>query len=464
MQGPTESLFKKDFEENQMTDCFLKNLMNISRDSVPDRVFIQARNCFIDYLACTLAGAKEFYAKDLAYIDSLNSDNGNSTVIGFERKCSLQTAALVNGMNSHIMELDDGHRKGAVHVGGTIFSALFPVAEQENLSIQDFLYGAIIGYEVTIRLACAVQPGNKLRGYHATGTCGTVGATMAIAAALHFDFDQMKSAFSAAVTSAAGVLEMQEDNADMKPLNVGRAAMDAIAAAYLGKARFKAPVDALGGKRGFLKVMTDEPRTSFLKDFDSNSFGIMSIYNKPYASCRHTHSAIDATITIRKKNNLNFKSISSILVETYKLAIAGHDHTKIPGISSAKMSIPYSVAIALITGNAGLDAFSEKYVTDKDVLDLTSKVKVIEKEDLSALCPQKRASIVTVNANGEQFTERSDYPKGEPENPLTEEEFKQKVFSLLKYTGKDYKSINNIWNIVLNNSWNFNELLNLIHV
>ena len=447
-----------------MTDLFLKILRNFSINSIPENIFAQAQNCFLDYLACTLAGAKFFFEKDLAYIDSLDSGNGEVSVLGLQRKCTLQTAALINGMNSHIMELDDGHRKGAVHVGGTIFSALLPVAEQENLTIRDFLYGTIIGYEVTIRLACAIQPGNKLRGYHATGTCGTIGATMAIAAALHFDFDQMKSAFSAAVTSAAGVLEMQEDNADMKPLNVGRAAMDAIAAAYLGKARFKAPADALGGKRGFLKVMTDEPKTSFLKDFDSSSFGIMSIYNKPYASCRHTHSAIDAAITIRKKNNLNFKSINSILVETYKLAIAGHDHTKISGISSAKMSTPYSVAIALITGNAGLDAFSEKYVTDKDVLNLTSKVKVIEKEELSALSPQKRASIVTVNANGEKFTERSDYPKGEPENPLTEEEFKQKLYGLFKFAELDCKLYDKLSYMTYKDDVEIKEILNVFKV
>lgn len=446
-----------------MTDLFLKFLRKFSINSIPENVFAQARNCFLDYLACTLAGAKAFSEKDLAYIDSLDSRNGEVSVLGLQRKCSLQTAALIDGMNSHVMELDDGHRKGAVHVGGTIFSALLPVAEKEHLSMQDFLYGAIIGYETTIRLACAVQPGNKLRGYHATGTCGTIGATMAIAAALHFDFDQMKSAFSAAVTSAAGVLEMQEDNADLKPLNVGRAAMDAVSAAYLGKARFKAPNDALGGKRGFLAVMTDKPKTEFLTDFSEGEFCIQSIYNKPYASCRHTHSAIESAMQIRKQEGFCLENIESICVHTYKLAVAGHDHKKIDGVSSAKMSMPYSVAVALVSGKAGLGEFSSNMVLDSTILDIAEKVDVVADDEFTALCPQRRAASVTVKTTSGEFSSRIDYPKGEPENPLTEEELKQKVFGLLKFAGKDDAECSDIWNSVLQDeSKNVDDIIRLI--
>ena len=444
-----------------MTDFFLKFLRNFSINSIPEEVFVQARYCFLDYLACTLAGAKAFSEKDLAYIDSLDSRNGEVSVLGLQRKCSLQTAALIDGMNSHVMELDDGHRKGAVHVGGTIFSALLPVAEKEKLSMRDFLYGAIIGYEVTIRLACAVQPGNKLRGYHATGTCGTVGATMAIAAALHFDFDQMKSAFSAAVTSAAGVLEMQEDNADYKPLNVGRAAMDAVSAAYLGKVRFKPPKDALGGKRGFLAVMTDKPKTEFLTDFSKGKFCIQSIYNKPYASCRHTHSAIESAMKIRAQNGFNIDEIESICVRTYKLAVDGHNHTNIDGVSSAKMSMPYSVAVALVTGRAGLAEFSEEMVRNSRVLDLALKVQILADDELTALCPQCRAAVVEIKTASGKFSARVDFPKGEPENPLTEEEFKQKAFGLLKFASKDNLVCNEIWDSVLNGSCDLEGILNL---
>lgn len=420
-----------------MTNQFIQHIRSIIPERISPKIYYQAQKCLIDYLAVTISGACSFSSKTLNYIQTIGHGNENATIIGLNCKADMQTAALINGMNAHVIELDDGHRQGALHVGSTVFSALLAIAEKEMLSSEDFLYGAIIGYEVTIRLACSIQPGNKLRGYHATGTCGTIGATIGIAVALGFDEEQMKSALSAAVTCAAGVLEMQEDNADYKPLNVGRAAMDAVVAAYLGKARFVPPFDAIGGKRGFLKVMTDESKTEYLTDFDPSSpLAITQIYMKTYAACRHTHPAIEAALTLRKKYDVNPTDIVSIEVEAYKLAVAGHNHTDILGISSAKMSLPFSVALALSKGGAGMEAYNETNVTDKAILSLTKKVTVTENEELSALVPQKRASILHLTlVNGTKLTYRVDYPKGEPENPLTDEEIEEKFVSLATTSG-----------------------------
>lgn len=452
-----------------MTDRFLNNIHSINKENITPEVWHQARRAMIDYLSVTVPGAKAFREKETAYMDALG-ETGDTTVIGLNRKSSMQTAALMNGMSAHVIELDDGHRRGALHVGATVFSALLPVAEHEHLSSEDLLYGAIIGFETTIRLACAVQPGNKLRGYHATGTCGTVGAAMGIAAALGFDFDQMKSALSAAVTSAAGVLEMQEDNADLKPLNVGRAAMDAVAAAYLGKVRFKAPLDAIGGKRGFLKVMTDDPHTEFITDFDCEApLAIMQIYMKTYAACRHTHPAIEAALTLKPSlpsiPSLLLESISSIEVEAYKLAVAGHDHTNILGVSSAKMSMPFAVALALCKGSAGMEDFNEANVTDEEILALTGKVKVVENEELSALVPKKRASILNIiMKDGTILSHRVDYPKGEPENPLTDEELTQKFNSLAMASGLSEENCNKVIELINQPTFSINDLLGLLKV
>ncbi len=260
---------------------------------------------------------------------------------------------------------------------------------------------------------------------------------MAIAAALRFDEEQMKSALSAAVTCAAGVLEMQEDNADYKPLNVGRAAMDAVAAAYLGKACFTPPLDAIGGKRGFLKVMTDEPKTKYITDIDKiDSLAIMQIYMKTYAACRHTHPAIEAALTLRTEYGILPQDIASIEVETYKLAVAGHDHTDILGVSSAKMSLPFSVAVSLCTGSAGMDSFNEENVKNETILALTPKIIVKENEELSSWVPKKRASILHITmTDGRVFTHQVDYPKGEPENPLTDDEIEEKFMSLAMASG-----------------------------
>ena len=387
-------------------------LYHINHIDFSHRIFEKARRCFVDYLACMLGGKY----KHQRIWDS-----------------SVLVYAMERGYFAHALELDDGHRKGAVHVGATVFSALMSVAEKEQMSSRDFLLGVIVGYEATIRLACAIQPGNKLRGYHATGTCGTVGAALGIAAALHYSEEQMNTTLAAAVTSAAGVLEMQEDDSDLKPYNVGRAAMDAVAAAYIGKSGLKGPKDALGGKRGFLAVMTDDPHTEYLTEFDSEHLCIEEVYQKIYAACRHAHPAIEAALSLRE--TVKIEDIEQIEVRAYKLAVAGHDHTVISSVSSAKMSIPFCVALALVVGNAGLEAFTEDNIHDSVILSLAKKVKIIEDEKLTALCPSKRASILTIKTKDSSISKQIDYPKGEPENPLTKDELEKKFRSLAKYGG-----------------------------
>lgn len=446
---------------NNVTDLFLNAIRFLSDKDLSNNVVIKARACLLDYLGVTIAGAKLLKEKKQVLLDS--QENGNVChIIGSSNMDSSSIAALINGICAHEIELDDGHRIGMLHLGAPIISAVLAVSEKENLPTDDFIKGIVIGYEVAIRLASAVQPGNKLKGYHATGTCGTIGAAMGIAAALHFDFEQMKSAFSAAVTSAAGLLEMIEGDTELKPFNAGRAAMDGVVAAYIGKSRFKAPDDALGGKRGFLSVMTDVPEMEYLTDFTPGKYMIETIYKKPYAACRHCHPSIEAALHIRTMEGFRIDEIVSIDVETYKLAIAGHDHTVIQGVNSSKMSIPYSLAVALYTGKAGLSEFTESVISNPAVKALTEKVVVSENKEFSALCPQKRIASVTVKTSTGVFVERIDYPKGEPENPLSRQELEDKFRGLATYGGLTSNECEEVINEVWKDDFDLKRIMNIV--
>ncbi len=94
-----------------MTDLFLKNIRLLSRNIISTEAYLQAKNCFVDYLSVTISGAKVFSNKTIAYIKGLQNIHGKVSVIGLNCKADMQTAALVNGMNAHVIELDDGHGK-----------------------------------------------------------------------------------------------------------------------------------------------------------------------------------------------------------------------------------------------------------------------------------------------------------------------------------------------------------------
>lgn len=422
---------------NTLTDTFIKNLMDYIDGHLDGSVYAHIQNCFLDYLGCAVSGARLLEAKSEKLLNSSLYAEGRCSIFGKGKHYGVNIASLVNGMYSHALEMDDGQRIGTLHLAAPVFSGLLAVAENEDIAYGDFLRGAIAGYETAIRLACSVQPYHKKRGFHTTGTCGTIGTAMAIATALRFDFEQLKTALSAAVSSAAGVLEMLSDDSELKPFNVGRAASDGITAAYVGTAGFVPPDDALTGKRGFYATMTEKYDLSYIKAFEEHPDLCKTTFFKPYAACRHCHPAIEASIMLAKENMINIDDIQEVMVKTYDLAIVGHDHKEAKSVNSAKMGIPYSVAVSIIDKKADILEFDEECLKRKDIVDLSSKVTVCEDPSLSALIPDKRAAIVEIVTSDKVYRERVDVAKGEPENPMTREELIQKFKFLVRYAGKD---------------------------
>ena len=355
----------------------------------------------------------------------------------------------INGISSHALELDDGQRFGNIHPGAPVISALLAVGEAYGVSLKDFNIGVLTGYECVLRLACAIQPGHKMKGFHATGPCGTIAAAMGIAAMLHFNKRQFKAAMSAACTSACGILEMIEGDTQFMPYNAGKAAMNGVVSAAIGEACFKYPEDALGGKRGFLNCFASDVKMKLLEDFSDKHY-FNTNYFKLHAACGHCHSGIDAALRMRGQQLFSVDDVDHIEVETYKLALQGHDHNVIDGINSAKMSIPYSVAVALVNGSAGIEDYSQRTIMDKRILDLTSKITVKENENITKQAPQKRISIVNVYTSKNCFYEKVEFPKGQPENPMTMKDIKEKYFSMCHYAGFTEDKAKKVAGLILN--------------
>lgn len=401
-----------------MTNQFLKHIIELGNNVFPTIVQNQATAVLLDYLGVTIGGRKFLKEKHPDIIANMPSE------------------AFLNGFSAHVLELDDGHRHGMIHLGASIVSAVLEVAKKECLKSDDVLRGIVMGYEVAVRCARAIQPGHKVRGYHVSGTCGTIGSAMGIAFACNYNKEQLKSTLACAVSSAAGVLEIQEQASELKPYNTARAAYDGVLAAQIGKLALPGPDDILGGKRGFLAALTDTPHPEFLTDFSEDGYCIEGIYQKMHAACRHCHPAIDATLDMRKDLHLQPDQIEKIEVHTYKLAVGSHDHTEIKGISSAKLSTPYAVALAIVKGCCGYADYNEDNLNDYWIKNLTLKVRVIEDENLTAQSPAVRGARVAIYMkDGNKYEATCLYPKGEPENPLTQEELEEKFKGLAMYGG-----------------------------
>ena len=411
-----------------VTECLVDYLFDKAA-TITDEIKAKAEACREDYLAVATAGA----VKNRSHWDRLLACTlvGKAELIGYEKKVDSKTAALINGFNAHALELDDGQRFAMIHLGASIISAIKAAADDASIDDELFKVGIIMGYEAACRVAIAMQPSHKNRGYHTAGTCGTIGSAVGVAFALGMDKAQMKRVLTSAAGSAAGMLEIQEQKSEIKPYNVGRAAMDGLTAAYMGLTDYETPDDMFGGERGFFKTFSDQWDLEKLVG-PADYFEIERIYVKPYASCRHSHSAVEAAIKLH--DDISITEIQAVEVHTYKLGVKGHDHTDIQGIASAKLSTPYAVAAGLLYGRADLSVFEP---LDEKIVNLAQKVKVIEDPNLTAESPKKRIAIVTVYfTDGTEQLARVDYAKGDPENPMTAEELAEKMSLLRAYSGK----------------------------
>lgn len=427
-----------------ITENFVIGLIKQTQ-SLTQKANHQARKVLLDYLGVVAGGLRYLKEKQPELVDSASS------------------TAFLNGFAAHVLELDDGHRHGMIHLGASIVSAVLDVAEKENLKADDVLRGIVMGYEVAVRCARAIQPGHKVRGYHVSGTCGTIGSAMGIAFACNYNKEQQKSTLACAVSSAAGVLEIQEQASELKPYNTARAAYDGVLAAQIGKLALPGPDDILGGKRGFLAALTDTPKPEFLTDFSEDGYCIEGIYQKVHAACRHCHPAIDATLDMQKELKLMPEDIDKIEVHTYKLAVGSHDHTEIRGISSAKLSTPYAVALAIVKGSCGYADYNEDNLDDYWIKNLTQKVRVVEDENLTVQSPAVRGARVSICLkNGEEFEATCLYPKGEPENPLTQEELENKFRGLAIYGGLTSGECDEVISEIKKDSFDLNKILSIV--
>lgn len=416
-----------------ISEKYFFDIDKVAKLPLPKVVLERARHSLLDYIAVTCAGTSFQKEKLEKYFNFSCPEEGEFKAIGLHRNLVLKETVFLNGLNGHALDFDDGTNSGIIHLGSPIFSLLLPLAQRYHISLKNVLKAAIIGYEASYTMAVSIQPKHKSKGYHATGTCGVIGATLAAAYMLNFSEEERYQAFATACISATGMLKVLDDGSELKPYNVAKTALLALSSLQLAKAGFKGHADPLGGYRGFLKMMTGAKTIKIEPVLQYGTYAIMKSYTKPYASCRYTHPSVEAAIFMRNEYGLSAEDITSITVKTYDLAVSGHDHRDIKGAYSAKMSIPYSTAVAFIYGKAGLQEFEEGALESDIVKDLTQKVNVVADKGLSATFPMKQSAIMTVDSTKGIFTTQIDFPKGEPENPMSEDEFRNRYEDLMRY-------------------------------
>ena len=381
-----------------------------------------------DHLTCAIAGSAMPVSRALLDYFSETDTARIATVIGSGAKLSPQNAALVNGANTHGLDFDDGHTNGSAHPSGVIFPAVFAAAEQYRLSPKDITLAAVLGYDVMCRIAAASHPFTARHGWHNTATAGVFGAAAAVSKLLGLDAAATRDALGLAGSFSGGIREYLAEGADVKRIHPGKAARDGLLCAELAKRGVTGPVKVLEGRYGFGNTHAggEMKWDRLLLDLGSR-YEIEHAYFKPYPCCRHYHSAIDGILELRSLHAFRADDVKHVDVGLYAVGVNGHDHKHCDNLLDAQMSAPVAAALAVVDGAVAAQSFLPQSLGRREVAHAIEASDARLDEECERIYPGRRSGFVRVElSDGRRLEKRVLDPKGEGENPMTDDDLRRK--------------------------------------
>jgi 2-methylcitrate dehydratase PrpD len=397
--------------------------------------FDTARTLLYDHLGVTAAGAQDGSALSVGRFSSAVYGKGPTLpVLGTDRSLPVLGAVMTNAVAAHSTEYDDVHNSSSSHPGVVVFPAALAAARLSGASAERFLSGAIVGYEVMCRIGVAANPSSLYaRGFHPTPVIGVFGAAAAAAYVMEMPVGRTVSALGIAGSMAAGSMQFLVDGAWTKRLHPGLAARSGVEAAMLAQEGYRGTEDPLGGEKGFFASYCQPLRIEAMVDgWQERPLEIRATSIKAHTCCRYKQGGIDALLDIRARGGFSPSDISSVTVGLLSMA---HDIVAVPaeikkkpqGVVDAQFSMPYGAAVALSRGRAGLDEYQESLFSDPDITRLMDLTNCVVDPTLDEDYPAKWKTWAEVSTtDGRSWRTDVDYPKGDPDNPFTADELRDK--------------------------------------
>ena len=397
----------------------------LSYRQIPEESRRAMKRLLLDYFGVAVAGSHSesgIVAREFA---ALQGAAPEATLIGGAGRVPMAAASFANAISSHSIELDDIDVLALFHFSPPVFSAALAVAEANNATGKDLLTALAAGCEMMERVSTAANNDLRNRAFHTTPTCGVFGATVAAAKLMKLNAGKLTSALGLAGAQASGLMEMYGPSMQ-KRFNPGPAARNGVTSAMIANLGFTGADTIFEGERGFLRAFAGRSDGASLERRLSEPYEL-KIEFKPYSCARPIHNAIDCALDIRRRENPDLDAIRSIVVKRHPDWARYHQNKAPRTYHEAQVSLPYSVAVALIEGNALLAQYSDRKLRQPAIKRLMELTRIETDESL----PRGVSCHMTIaTAGGEEHVSQIDFPKGSIENPMSDDELRSKFESL----------------------------------
>lgn len=402
-------------------------------EDLTEATVTRAREVVLDTLGTALGGYQARLGQLSADYAATMEAGEQASLIGDGRRSSLEGAAWANGTMAKHLGMDDTHMKLLAHIATELVPVVLALGEYKGLNGQRAITALAAGYDVFGAIQPAVKVHQRERGLDHKGQVGSLASAITAGIMMGLDAKKMANALALSMDIACGTEQYVYDagRCDTKDLLAGYGARNGIYAAKLADFGFEGPPGALDGPYGYFHAFGGGYDPSYLDGLGKH-FTLPGTSFKPHAGCRHVHPCVDATQELLKTGKPNLDEIVSIEVGTYNDAITP-DFRVNPNpetVGQAGFSLQATVAVALGRGNwyrEDIAAYNEPQFRR-----LWPLVKVYLDKEVEAAYPEALGCIVkVVTKDGTHYEGRVEYPKGEPENNLTDVEFEQKFSKLV---------------------------------
>jgi 2-methylcitrate dehydratase PrpD len=344
------------------------------------------------------------------------------------RRLDRYSAAAANGMAITWSELDEGFRGAPCHAGAYALPALLAEAECGEVQVADVLRALAIAYEVTARIALtfpfatmpvhphaifapigAAAGATLMRGCHADRLLDAVSGAASMAFAGPFGHATEGALVRNAWTSAGAWIGLRM--ADWAAIGIGGLDIT-LYDVFVGSFGAGCAPEAL--TRGLGK-----------------DWAVSGGYHKIFACCQYAHSAVEASLVLRRRlerEGRDANEIEAITVETHPL---GQKLTTVEPntVLAAKFSMPHAAAATAVLGTGAAEAFTRDKLADDRIARLRRKVQLLPYAEIGAWPKDRPARVAWRFADGETWTEICESARGGADQPFDEATIIAKVES-----------------------------------
>jgi 2-methylcitrate dehydratase PrpD len=408
----------------------------LSYSDLPPGVVHTAKLCLLDTLGVGLFASQMPWTKIVAQIGHERKGAEESVVWGRRAKVPAEYAALANGVAAHGIEMDDRKPSLGLHPGCQVIPSALALSEKLHLDGKKLITAITAGYEMIFHVGKAIP--RPRRGINSAAHKGVWGSVAASTKALGLNKTQTLNAFGLAGFMASGISDYSEDGSTsmMKRLMGGWPSHSGVMASLLAQNGLTGLGTMLEDKWGYCRIFAgdEEPRLEELTKDLGRSFQILQREIKPYAAWGGSHLCIDAVNLLKREYQIEPRDVENVIVLCANRLYQNRQIRSPQSIMAGQMSMPFITSLAFFYDLRDPEIWKEEILRDERILEFLNRVECHVDDEIETRWRisggQGEVKIVARLKGGVERSAIVAHSKGTTENPMTEEEIREKFYLL----------------------------------